>query len=87
MQDIFTWYMEATDLNGTVYIEMGLGSSSLIVVLFERCSINPLVLNTKMLSTMQEMAKYPADSLDTSLMYPNHYFSLTKACLSSIARK
>lgn len=35
VQDIVTWYMEATDLNGTVCIEMGLGSGSLVVVLLK----------------------------------------------------
>lgn len=35
VQDIVTWYMEATDLNGTVCIKMGLGSGSLVVVLLK----------------------------------------------------
>lgn len=32
-ETFFTWYMEATDFNGTVYTQRGLGSSSLGVVL------------------------------------------------------
>lgn len=32
-RDVFPWYMEATDLNGTVSLETGLGSGSRVVVL------------------------------------------------------
>lgn len=67
VRDLSTWNMEATDLNGTVCIETGLGSI-LWWLYFERCSIIPLVPPTETLSTTWEMPEHPLCLLETSLM-------------------